>query len=574
MADVLENTNQMVKSEASTSSNYIREIMLEDIKNQKNGGAIQTRFPPEPNGYLHLGHLMALVADFGLAEEMGGKCNLRFDDTNPDAEEKEFVDNIIEDIHWMGYDYEDRLFYASDYFEKLYGFAVQLIKDGEAYVDDLSMDEMREHRGTLTEPGIDSPWRNRSIAENLDLFQRMKNGEFAEGSRTLRAKINMKAGNVNMRDPVIYRIKNAPHHRSGTKWHIYPMYDYQHPLSDAIEGVTHSMCSLEYVDHNELYRWFIDHVKWQQTPEDHVPYQYEWSRLNITGTIMSKRKLRKLVMENWVDGWDDPRMPTICGLRRRGYTPDALKDFIYRCGVSRSPKTVDAALLEHCIREELNASAVRAMAVLNPLKVIISNYPEEKIEMLELENNPENPAAGVHLLPFCRELYIEQEDFMEDPPKKFFRLRPDGDIRLKGAYIIHCDEVIKNEQGEVIELHCSYDPDSKSGGLTAGRKVKGTSHWVSARHCRTVNVRLYDTLFTRDNPEDTEEGQDFTAFVNPDSLKVLNNCKVEPRLAEAKGGERFQFLRQGYFYVDHTDFAKGDLVFNRIVGLKDSWLKK
>ncbi|MCE5197022.1 MAG: glutamine--tRNA ligase, partial [Negativicutes bacterium] len=442
MADVLENTNRTVKSEASTSSNYIREIMLEDIKNQKNGGAIQTRFPPEPNGYLHLGHLMALVADFGLAEEMGGKCNLRFDDTNPDAEEKEFVDNIIEDIHWMGYDYEDRLFYASDYFEKLYGFAVQLIKDGEAYVDDLSMDEIRQYRGTLTEPGIDSPWRNRSIAENLDLFRRMKDGEFAEGSRTLRAKINMKAGNINMRDPVIYRIKNAPHHRSGTKWHIYPMYDYQHPLSDAIEGVTHSMCSLEYADHNELYRWFIDHVKWRQTPGDHVPYQYEWSRLNITGTIMSKRKLRKLVMENWVDGWDDPRMPTICGLRRRGYTPAALKDFIDRCGISRSPKTVDAALLEHCIREELNASAVRAMAVLNPLKVIISNYPEEKTEMLELENNPENPAAGVHLLPFCRELYIEQEDFMEDPPKKFFRLRPDGEIRLKGAYIIHCDEVI------------------------------------------------------------------------------------------------------------------------------------
>lgn len=574
MADVLENLNQAVKSEASTSSNYIREIMLEDIKNQKNGGAIQTRFPPEPNGYLHLGHLMALVADFGLAEEMGGKCNLRFDDTNPDSEEKEFVDNIIDDIHWMGYDYEDRLFYASDYFDRLYGFAVLLIQDGEAYVDDLTMDEMREHRGTLTEPGKDSPWRNRSIEENLDLFQRMKDGEFPEGSRTLRAKINMKSGNVNMRDPVIYRIKNAPHHRSGTKWHIYPMYDYQHPLSDAIEGVTHSMCSLEYVDHNELYRWFIDHVKWQRTPQDHVPYQYEWSRLNITGTIMSKRKLRKLVLENWVEGWDDPRMPTICGLRRRGYTPDALKDFIYRCGVSRSPKTVDAALLEHCIREELNTSAIRAMAVLNPLKVIITNYPVEKTEMLELENNPENPAAGVHRVPFCRELYIEQEDFMEDPPKKFFRLRPDGDIRLKGAYIIHCDEVIKNEQGEVIELRCSYDPDSKSGGLTAGRKVKGTSHWVSARHCRTVNVRLYDTLFTRDNPEDAEEGQDFTAYINPDSLKVLNNCKVEPRLAEAKGGERFQFLRQGYFYVDHTNFAKGDLVFNRIVGLKDSWLKK
>ena len=574
MADMLENANQTVKSEASTSSNYIREIMLEDIKNQKNGGAIQTRFPPEPNGYLHLGHLMALVADFGLAEEMGGKCNLRFDDTNPDSEEKVFVDNIIDDIHWMGYDYEGRLFYASDYFERLYGFAVQLIKDGEAYVDDLSMDEMREHRGTLTEPGKDSPWRNRNIEDNLDLFQRMKDGEFPEGSRTLRAKINMKSGNVNMRDPVIYRIKNAPHHRSGTKWHIYPMYDYQHPLSDAIEGVTHSMCSLEYVDHNELYRWFIDHVKWQRTPQDHVPYQYEWSRLNITGTIMSKRKLRKLVLEDWVDGWDDPRMPTICGLRRRGYTPDALKDFIYRCGVSRSPKTVDAALLEHCIREELNASAIRAMAVLNPLKLVITNYPVEKTEMLELENNPENPAAGVHRVPFCRELYIEQEDFMEDPPKKFFRLRPDGDIRLKGAYIIHCDEVIKNEQGEVIELRCSYDPDSKSGGLTAGRKVKGTSHWVSARHCRTVNVRLYDTLFTRDNPEDTEEGQDFTAYINPDSLKMLNNCKVEPRLAEAKGGERFQFLRQGYFYVDHTDFAKGDLVFNRIVGLKDSWLKK
>jgi glutaminyl-tRNA synthetase len=573
MSESLEHTNQE-KNISPASSNFIREIMLEDLKNNKNDGKIQTRFPPEPNGYLHIGHLMALVADFGLAEEMGGKCNLRFDDTNPDAEEQEYVDNIIEDIHWMGYDYEDRLFYASDYFEKLYQFAEQLIIDGKAYVDDLSAEEMREYRGTLTEPGKESPFRERSVEENLDLFRRMKAGEFAEGSRTLRAKINMKSGNMNMRDPVIYRIKTAPHHRSGTTWNIYPMYDYQHPLSDAIEGVTHSMCSLEYVDHNELYRWFIDNVKWQTSQQDPIPYQYEWSRLNITGTIMSKRKLRKLVEGGYVQGWDDPRMPTICGLRRRGYTPSSLKDFINRTGISRSPKTVDAALLEHCIREELNATAHRVMAVLHPLKLIITNYPENSEELLEIENNPEDPNAGSRQVPFAREIYIEQEDFMEDPPKKFHRLRPGGEIRLKGAYIIQCNEVIKNDLGEIIELQCSYDPETKSGGPQSGRKVKGTSHWVSAKHATAVTVRLYDTLFTKDNPEETEEGQEFTDFINPDSLQVITNCMVEPRVAEAKSGERFQFLRQGYFYVDHVDFAKGKLVFNRTVGLKDAWARQ
>lgn len=573
MSEMSENMSTE-KNVSPASSNFIRDVMLEDIKNQKNDGKIQTRFPPEPNGYLHIGHLMALVADFGLAEEMGGKCNLRFDDTNPDAEEQEYVDNIIEDIHWMGYDYEDRLFYASDYFEKLYGFAEQLIIDGKAYVDDLTPEEMREYRGTLTEPGKDSPFRNRSVEENLQLFRRMKAGEFAEGSRTLRAKINMKSGNMNMRDPVIYRIKSTPHHRSGSAWNIYPMYDYQHPLSDAIEGVTHSMCSLEYVDHNELYRWFIDNVKWQSTPSDPVPYQYEWSRLNITGTVMSKRKLRKLVEGGFVQGWDDPRMPTICGLRRRGYTPASLKDFISRTGISRSPKTVDAALLEHCIREELNATAPRVMAVLNPLRLIITNYPENQVEMLELENNPENPESGSRWIPFCREIYIEQEDFMEDPPKKFHRLRPGGEIRLKGAYIIRCDEVIKNEQGQILEIRCTYDPETKSGGPQSGRKVKGTSHWVSAKHAVQVTVRLYDTLFTKDDPEDTAEGQDFTDFVNPDSLKVIENCWVEPCLADAESGSRYQFLRQGYFYVDHVDFAKGRLVFNRIVGLRDSWAKQ
>lgn len=569
-------SNEGMETEKNTgyvSSNFIRDIMLEDMKNNKNGGKIHTRFPPEPNGYLHIGHLMALVADFGLAQEFGGLCNLRFDDTNPDAEEQEYVDNIIDDIHWMGYDYEDRLYFASDYFEQLYQFAEQLILDGKAFVCDLTLEEMREYRGTLTEPGKESPYRNRSIEENLDLFRRMKNREFPEGSRTLRAIIDMKSGNINMRDPVIYRIKEAPHHRSGSNWHIYPMYDYQHPLSDAIEGITHSMCSLEYADHNELYRWFIDNVKWKKNPNDPVPYQYEWSRLNITGTIMSKRRLRRLVEENHVANWDDPRMPTICGLRRRGYTPASLKDFVGRVGISRSPKIVENALLEHCIREELNTNAPRVMAVLRPLKITLTNYPEGQTEYLELENNPEDVAAGHRLVPFSRHLYIEQEDFMEDPPRKFYRLQPGGEIRLKGAYIIRCDEVVKDEAGNILELLCSYDPETKSGSPAAGRRVKGTSHWVSAPHAATATVRLYDDLFVKDNPEDVAEGEDFTDYINPNSLEVLENCKVEPRLAQAQSGERFQFLRQGYFYVDHVDFAEGKLTFNRTVGLKDAWAR-
>lgn len=564
---------EATKPTSFVSSNFIRDIMLEDIKNNKNGGKIHTRFPPEPNGYLHIGHLMALVADFGLAEEFGGLCNLRFDDTNPEAEEQEYVDKIIEDIHWMGYDYEDRLYFASDYFQQLYEFAEQLILDGKAFVCDLTFDEMREYRGTLTEPGKESPYRNRSKEESLDLFRRMRLGEFPEGTHTLRAIIDMKSGNLNMRDPVIYRIKYAPHHRTGTDWPIYPMYDYQHPLSDAIEGITHSMCSLEYADHNELYQWFINNVKWQKHPDDPIPIQYEWSRLNVTGTVMSKRRLRRLVEEGYVDSWDDPRMPTMCGLRRRGYTPASLKDFIGRVGISRSPKIVDAALLEHCIREELNSTAHRTMAVLRPLKITLTNYPEGQTEYLEIENNPEDPSAGDRSVPFSRELYIEQEDFMENPPRKFFRLRPGGEIRLKGAYIIRCDEVIKDEEGNVIELLCSYDPETKSGSPQAGRRVRGTSHWVSAQHAATATVKLYDHLFTKDNPEDAEEGKDFTDYVNPESLEVLENCKIEPRLAEAQPGERFQFLRQGYFYVDHVDFAEGKLVFNRTVGLRDTWAR-
>jgi glutaminyl-tRNA synthetase len=503
-----------------------------------------------------------------LAQANGGLCNLRFDDTNPSKEEVEFVDSIMNDVRWLGFDWEERLYYASDYFEQLYEWAVQLIKDGKAYVCDLNAEEIRAYRGTLTEAGRESPYRNRSVEENLDLFQRMRAGEFEEGSRVLRAKIDMASPNLNMRDPVLYRILKQAHHRTGNKWMIYPMYDYAHPLSDAIEAITHSICTLEFADHRPLYDWFIDNVKPEYTPR-----QYEFARLNLSYTVMSKRKLRALVEQGYVKGWDDPRMPTISGLRRRGYTPEAIKDFCERIGVAKRDSTVDIALLEYCIREDLNRRADRVMAVLRPLKIVIENYPEGQTEWLDIENNPENPDSGSRKIPFERELYIEQEDFMEDPPRKFFRLAPGREVRLKGAYIIKCEAVIKDEEsGEIIELRCSYDPDTKSGGPAAGRKVKGTLHWVAVSKAVKAEVRLYDHLFACENPDDEEEGKDFTQNLNPNSLLVLNNCMLEAGLEGVKAGERFQFLRQGYFVVD-LDSKNDNLVFNRIVPLRDSWAK-
>ncbi len=554
--------------------NFIQDIIVEDLKQGNNGGRVHTRFPPEPNGYLHIGHAKSICLNFGLAQANNGLCNLRFDDTNPSKEDTEYVDSIIEDVHWLGFDWEERLYYASDFFDKMYEYAIQLIKAGKAYVCDLSPAEVREYRGTLTEPGKESPYRSRSIEENLDLFERMKNGEFEDESRVLRAKIDMASPNMNMRDPVIYRILRATHHRTGDKWCIYPMYDYAHPLSDSIEGITHSVCTLEFADHRPLYDWARDNVDYSEM-SDSVPHQIEFARLNLTHTMMSKRKLKTLVEENIVQGWDDPRMPTIAGLRRRGYTPAAMRDFAARIGVAKRDSTVDIALLEFCIREDLNADARRAMAVLKPLKIELTNYPAEQTEWLETENNPEKPESGTHAIPFGRELYIEQEDFMEDPPKKFFRLRPGGEIRLKSAYIIKCEEVVKDEKtGEVILLRCTYDPDSRSGGATAGRKVKGTCHWVSAAHAVPVEVRLYDHLFTAENPDDDSDGMDFRSKVNPLSLQVLEQCMVEPVLAECQAGDRFQFLRQGYFIADSKDSKPGAPVFNRIVGLRDTWAKQ
>ncbi|MGI6422600.1 MAG: glutamine--tRNA ligase/YqeY domain fusion protein [Syntrophomonadaceae bacterium] len=549
-------------------SNFIQDIISADLKAGKNQGRVHTRFPPEPNGYLHIGHAKSICLNFGLAQANGGLCNLRFDDTNPSKEEVEFVDSIMNDVRWLGFDWEERLYYASDYFEQLYEWAVQLIKDGKAYVCDLNAEEIRAYRGTLTEAGRESPYRNRSVEENLDLFQRMRAGEFEEGSRVLRAKIDMASPNLNMRDPVLYRILKQAHHRTGNKWMIYPMYDYAHPLSDAIEAITHSICTLEFADHRPLYDWFIDNVKPEYTPR-----QYEFARLNLSYTVMSKRKLRALVEQGYVKGWDDPRMPTISGLRRRGYTPEAIKDFCERIGVAKRDSTVDIALLEYCIREDLNRRADRVMAVLRPLKIVIENYPEGQTEWLDIENNPENPDSGSRKIPFERELYIEQEDFMEDPPRKFFRLAPGREVRLKGAYIIKCEAVIKDEEsGEIIELRCSYDPDTKSGGPAAGRKVKGTLHWVAVSKAVKAEVRLYDHLFACENPDDEEEGKDFTQNLNPNSLLVLNNCMLEAGLEGVKAGERFQFLRQGYFVVD-LDSKNDNLVFNRIVPLRDSWAK-
>ena len=551
---------------ASTPTNFIRDMFIEDVRTKKFGDAtIQTRFPPEPNGYLHIGHAKAICLDFGLADEFGGKTNLRFDDTNPEKEETEYVDSIMEDVRWLGFEW-DGLYYASDYFDQLYEWALQLIRTGKAYVDDLTAEQVREYRGNLTEPGKDSPYRNRSVEENLDLFQRMRAGEFPDGSRTLRAKIDMASPNLNMRDPVMYRIVHAEHHRTGDKWCIYPMYDYAHGQSDSIERVTHSMCTLEFEDHRPLYNWFIQQLgifPSQQT---------EFDRLNLTYTLLSKRRLLQLVQEGRVKAWDDPRMPTLSGIRRRGYTPEALRNFCAAVGVSKTSGKTELAMLEHFVREDLNKRAPRAMAVLRPLKVVIDNYPENQVEEIELVNNPEDPAAGTRKVPFSRALYIEQDDFRETPPKQYFRLSPGREVRLRGGYFITCTSAVKDGKGEVVEVHCTYDPATRGGNAPDGRKVKATIHWVSASHAAGAEVRLYDNLFTKENPNEIEEGQDFTANLNPHSLQVLTGCKLEPSLANAAAGSRYQFERLGYFCVD-PDSSPGKTVFNRTVALKDTWAK-
>lgn len=562
----------MNSTNAPLPTNFIQTIISEDLKNNKNKGRVNTRFPPEPNGYLHIGHAKSICLNFGLAAANGGLCNLRFDDTNPSKEDVEYVESIQADVKWLGFKWDDRMYYASDYFGKIYEYTLQLIKTGNAYVCDLSAQEIREYRGTLTEPGKDSPYRNRSVEENLDLFQGMKEGKFPDGARVLRAKIDMASPNLNMRDPVLYRILRATHHRTGDQWCIYPMYDYAHPLSDAIENITHSICTLEFADHRPLYDWVLDKVDYSNEA-DGRPQQIEFARLNLSYTVMSKRKLRELVEQGYVNGWDDPRMPTISGFRRRGYTPESIRDFCDRIGVAKRDSMVDIALLEHCIREDLNLNGPRVMAVLRPLRVIIDNYPEGRVEWLEAENNPENPAMGTRQVPFSRELFIEQEDFMESPPKKFFRLSPGGEIRLKSAYIIKCERVVKDEQGSVVELHCSYDPESRSGGSNSGRKIKGTSHWVSATHAISATIRLYENLFINENPDNEEGGSDYKSQLNPHSLEVLNDCRLEPSLAGASPGSRYQFLRQGYFYLEPKDSGDGKLVFNRIVSLRDTWAK-
>lgn len=546
-------------------SNFIQNEINDDLKNGCYSEGIHTRFPPEPNGYLHIGHAKSICLNFGLAQQYGGMCNLRFDDTNPVKEDVEYVDSIQADVKWLGFSWDKRMYYASDYFEKLYEFAVQLIKNGKAYVDDSNAEEIRAMRGTLTEAGKESPYRNRSVEENLALFEAMKQGEFADGEKVLRAKIDMASPNINMRDPVIYRIAHATHHRTGDAWCIYPMYDFAHPLSDAIEGITHSVCTLEFEDHRPLYDWCLESLGFDVNTR---PRQIEFARLNLTNTVTSKRKLRQLVEEGYVAGWDDPRMPTISGLRRRGYTPAALRNFCSEVGVAKANSLVDVAMLEHCIRDDLNNNADRIMAVLHPLKVVITNYPEGKKEYMLAENHPTK--GGHRYMPFSRELYIEQEDFMEDAPKKFFRLKPEGEVRLKHGYIIKCEEVIKDAEGNVVELHCTYDPDSKTGGATANRKVKGTIHWVSAADALEAEVRLYDYLIETD--EKGEVPADFLNAVNKNSLEVLHHVMVEPSAALTAEGTHYQFLRQGYYVVD-KDSTPDHLVFNRVVGLKDSWAK-
>jgi glutaminyl-tRNA synthetase len=552
--------------EPSAPSHFIRTIIEDDLRTGKHGGRVLTRFPPEPNGYLHIGHAKSICLNFGLAREYGGLCNLRFDDTNPTKEDVEYVESIMEDVRWLGFDWQDRLFYASDYFERLYECAVQLIRDGNAYVDSLTADEIRAHRGTLTEAGRESPYRSRAVEENLALFARMRAGEFADGTHVLRAKIDMASPNVNMRDPAIYRIRHASHHRTGDRWCIYPLYDFTHCLSDSFEGITHSICTLEFENHRPLYDWVLDELK---TPCH--PQQIEFARLNLGYTVLSKRKLLELVAERRVSGWDDPRMPTISGLRRRGYTPEAIRDFCDSIGVAKRDSIVDIAMLEHCIRDDLNRRAPRVMAVLRPLRVVIDNYPEDQVEEMEAVNNPEDPAMGTRQVPFGRVLYLERDDFREDPPRKFFRLAPGREVRLRYAYYVTCVGVVKDDAGEVVELHCTYDPATRGGGSPDGRKVKATLHWVAARHALDVEVRLYDRLFVREDPEG-EKGTDYRTFLNPASLETLH-AKVEPSLARARPGDRFQFERQGYFCVDGVESREGQPVFNRTVSLRDSWAR-
>lgn len=558
----------MNKDEAAPSVDFIRTIINEDMSTNKYGGRVHTRFPPEPNGYLHIGHAKSICLNFGVAEDYGGKANMRFDDTNPTKEEVEYVESILEDVRWLGFDWDDRLFYASDYFDQLYEYAVQLIKKGKAYVDDLSAAEIREYRGTLTEPGKESPYRDRSVEQNLDLFERMKACEFPDGSRTLRAKIDMASPNITLRDPVLYRILKVPHHRTGDEWCIYPMYDFTHCLSDSIEGITHSLCTLEFENNRALYDWVLDNL------DVYHPQQIEFARLNLSYTVLSKRKLLQLVEDGMVEGWDDPRMPTLSGLRRRGYTPGAIRDFCNHIGVAKTNSIIDIALLEYYLRQDLNKRAPRRMGVLRPLRVVIQNYPEDQVEELEAINNPEDPSMGTRQVPFSRVLYIEQDDFREEPPKKYFRLAPGREVRLRYGYFITCVDVVKDEQtGEVIELHCTYDPETRGGSAPDGRRVKATLHWVSAAHAVPAEVRLYDRLFNKPNPDEVEEGLDFKSNLNPGSLEVLQGSVVEQSLADAVRGTIYQFERQGYFILDSKDSAPGKLVFNRTISLRDTWAK-
>ena len=565
-----EKDNGNVNAESSTGGSgvpldFVRAIVRDDLQANKNGQRVSTRFPPEPNGYLHIGHAKAICLDFGIAAEFGGTCNLRFDDTNPAKEDVEYVESIQEDVRWLGFDWGDRLYYASDYFERLYECAVQLVKMGKAYVDSLNADEIRDHRGTLTEPGRESPFRDRPVEENLDLFERMRAGEFEDGTHVLRAKIDMASPNLNMRDPTIYRIRRAAHHRTGNRWCIYPMYDFAHSLSDSFEGITHSICTLEFEDHRPLYDWFQETLQLASRSQ-----QIEFARLNLNYTVMSKRKLLQLVREGRVQGWDDPRMPTICGLRRRGYTPESIRNFCERVGVAKRDNVVDVAMLEHSLREDLNLRAPRFMGVLRPVKLIIDNYPEDRIEAMRAVNNPEDPSAGTRDVPFSKELFIEREDFSEDPPKKFFRLAPGRTVRLRYAYLVTCVGVAKNEAGEIAEIHCRYDPDSLTGDSAGSPKAKATLHWVSARHAIPAEVRLYDRLFSVENPANEEGGRDFKSHLNPNSLEIVRSCLIEPSLEKANPGDRFQFERLGYFCVD-PDSKPGKPVFNRTVTLRDAW---
>ena len=567
-AKTTKSASAKTSGDLSPPPNFIKHIIDEDIKAGKNDGRVHTRFPPEPNGYLHIGHAKSICLNFGLAEEYRGLCNLRFDDTDPAKEEVEYVESIKKDVRWLGFDWEDRQYHASDYFEQLFEFAIQLIKKGKAYVDSLSSDQIREYRGTLTQAGKNSPYRARTIEENLDLFERMRAGEYDEGEHVLRAKIDMASPNMLMRDPTLYRIKKVPHYRTGGMWVIYPMYDFTHCLSDSIEGITHSICTLEFEINRELYDWVLNQL------EVYHPQQIEFARLNLNYTVLSKRKLIRLVEEGHVNGWDDPRIPTLSGLRRRGYTPESIRNFCERIGVAKADSMVDMALLEYCIREQLNKIAPRVMGVLRPLKVIIDNYPADQVEELDAINNPEDPDMGTRKIPFSRELYIEQDDFMEEPPKKFFRLAPGREVRLRYAYFITCVDVVKDSAtGEVAALHCTYDPQTRGGDAPDGRKVKGTLHWVSASHALSAQVRLYEHLFVKENPNAVEEGKDFTDYINPNSLEILTNCMVEPGLAAARPGDRYQFERMGYFSVDTKDDGPESLVFNRIVTLRDTWAK-